>query len=278
MTTQDRWSALAVDRSDPFFFDHPLDHVSGMLLLSGLLDAVAAERAPAWDDRVLIALRFMRRCSLDRPTALRVRASQPPGSWLVSAVQDGRAVCEGSVTVGGGAGAASATSGAALSVAAGPSRRVVPVDGRLVHRHRPQNIAIGAPTALAGGDGLSAAVLEPPPGHRLADPDDPVRAIERLIEAARQFASYLLLKDSEEPGAARLLWLSLTAELTRAPALGAPLELLCSPMPGTARITPRMLAVDPHTGAQTASLHLKLFRPREAVATARDPRLEAAVR
>ncbi|NEA28219.1 AfsA-related hotdog domain-containing protein, partial [Actinomadura bangladeshensis] len=73
----ERFRELVVDESDPFYFDHPLDHVPGMLLFSGLLELAgradglrAGGRRPA---RVVAGLDFTRFCELDRGTTLSCR-------------------------------------------------------------------------------------------------------------------------------------------------------------------------------------------------------------
>ncbi|NVI92522.1 AfsA-related hotdog domain-containing protein, partial [Actinomadura sp. BRA 177] len=98
----ERFRELVVDESDSFYFDHPLDHVPGMLLFSGLLElAVRADglrargRRPG---RVVAGLGFTRFCELDRGTTLSCRPF--PGrnrAWAVAARQAGREVCGGSI-------------------------------------------------------------------------------------------------------------------------------------------------------------------------------------
>src|SRR5437868_2745002 len=66
-----RWTAdLRVDRTDPFFFDHPLDHVPGMLIFWGALDLARAGAAGLADHRLRTALTFRRICELAPAPAL----------------------------------------------------------------------------------------------------------------------------------------------------------------------------------------------------------------
>ncbi|MCT9075567.1 ScbA/BarX family gamma-butyrolactone biosynthesis protein [Streptomyces fulvoviolaceus] len=64
----DRWQ-LRVDTAHPVFFDHPLDHVPGMLLLEAVRQAVRA-RSGGRRSAVSFRTAFVQYAELDRPTWL----------------------------------------------------------------------------------------------------------------------------------------------------------------------------------------------------------------
>jgi hypothetical protein len=66
----DRWQ-LRVDTAHPVFFDHPLDHVPGMLLLESARQAVWA-RTPGAGLPVSFRIAFHRYAELDEPTWIEV--------------------------------------------------------------------------------------------------------------------------------------------------------------------------------------------------------------
>src|SRR5206468_1997009 len=106
---------LRVDRSDPFFFDRPLDHVPDMLLVAGLLSPYRTD---------------------------------PP-----------------EITQG---------------PAGSPAR---PVDRRLVHRVRPEQVMLGRPERI--GSEYRFPVLPPVPGTLLSSPVGGGYRVEALIESGR---------------------------------------------------------------------------------------------
>jgi 2-oxo-3-(phosphooxy)propyl 3-oxoalkanoate synthase len=106
MNVLSEWcSTLHVDESDEFFFDHPLDHVPGMLIFDTVARCVtegAAVLPPAVSARNRIAkmtFRFPGFCEKDSPTVVRVRhagvgdVSVGTGVLLAEARQDGTKVC-----------------------------------------------------------------------------------------------------------------------------------------------------------------------------------------
>src|SRR5690349_10728812 len=95
-----RTAPMQVDQDHPFFFDHPLDHVPGMLLVAQLLDlarVVAPGTANPWPGRRLkLALDFPRFCELDLAAAMHLTADPATagpdlaGDWRLLAEQSGR--------------------------------------------------------------------------------------------------------------------------------------------------------------------------------------------
>ncbi|MBO2457845.1 AfsA-related hotdog domain-containing protein [Actinomadura violacea] len=210
----ERFREPVVDESDPFHVDHPLDHVPGMLLFSGVLDlAVRADSARSRGrraGRVAAGLDFTRFCELDRGTTLACRPI--PGrnrAWTVAARQGGREVCAGSIAFTDDApcvepAGVAAPPGRARPPAAIPPSRHASAD--LVHRHRQENILVGEPVRRGRG-AVEAAVLRPPGRDR--DAWTPVE----IVEAGRQFATLLEHSEHGRPLDARLLWVSLRMDV-----------------------------------------------------------------
>ncbi|MET7452025.1 ScbA/BarX family gamma-butyrolactone biosynthesis protein [Streptomyces sp. NPDC005574] len=95
---RDRWQ-LRVDTGHPVFFDHPLDHVPGMLLLEAARQAAQVRRLAS---RPPVALRavFCRYAELDRPVW--IQATEEGNEHIqVVAIQGESAVFECRVSTGG---------------------------------------------------------------------------------------------------------------------------------------------------------------------------------
>jgi hypothetical protein len=210
-------AALHVDQDHPFFFDHPLDHVPGMLLVASLLDLVR-EGVPV-GSRLGLSLQFSTLCELDAPTEL--TATPERQGWSVAAVQGGRSVCEGTVAV--------RPDTAPAPVISAPSRCRVAAE--LVHRARRENVVLGEPEQLAGE--VRAPIL-PPTGY-LAERGSGGYSALALVEAGRQLATLLSHTVDRHPLDTRLLWCGLDADLPVTLPGGAGLALRCRPEPAKGR-------------------------------------------
>ncbi|CAN3978346.1 AfsA-related hotdog domain-containing protein [Kitasatospora purpeofusca] len=233
---------VVVDEKDVCFFDHPLDHVPGMVLVAGVLDVLGA-RAPEWVDadggRLRLSMSFDRMCELGPPVWLSggpIAADDGP-AWELVALQDGEAVSRATVRFGGTP--APVRAGREGGVPAGPA---VPADPALVHRHRPENVMLGEAVRVE-----RAAVLVPPPGHRLAGAG--VHTMGALVESARQMATMLGHTAHGRDLDAQMLWLSLEADVPTGLPVEVPLELWWEFAPARgARAVYRFAVVDAESG------------------------------
>ncbi|MFJ4091400.1 AfsA-related hotdog domain-containing protein [Kitasatospora sp. NPDC089913] len=203
---------VVVDEKDVCFFDHPLDHVPGMVLVAGVLDFVGA-RAPEQLDadggRLRLTMSFDRMCELGSPVWLSggpIAADDGP-AWELAALQDGEAVSRATIRLGG-----------TPSPLRTGREAAVPADPGLVHRHRPENVLLGGAVRVE-----RAAVLVPPTGHRLAGGG--VHTPGALVESARQMATMLGHTAHGRDVDAQMLWLSLEADLPTGLPIEVPLEL-----------------------------------------------------
>ncbi|MER7701521.1 AfsA-related hotdog domain-containing protein [Kitasatospora sp. NPDC097605] len=254
---------MLVDQGDRCFFDHPLDHVPGMVLVAAILDLVGAREprsAGAADGRLRLSLTFDRMCELGRPVSLHsepATADDGP-AWRLLAVQDDVAVCRASVALGRvdgpavpPAAARAVPSAAARAVPPGGVREDgAPADQALVHRHLPENVLVGGPKRVE-----RAAVLVPPPGHRLAGAG--THAPGALIESARQLATLLGHTAHGRDADAQMLWLSLEADVPTALPVAVPLELCWEFAPARgARAVYRFVVVHAESGERYGRIEI----------------------
>ncbi|MBG0831567.1 hypothetical protein HS041_27925 [Planomonospora sp. ID67723] len=214
------WSAtLAVDSGDPYFFDHPLDHLPGMALVCGLLDLLRATGTGHPErpgHRMLMSLDLSTFCEQEVPVHLEAIRLPPddtgglPGGLsgttrvVMSARQRGQVVCEGEAAF------RPAAPFEAPGVPAA-ARHPEPARPELVHRHRPENVLIGG--MVPYGTTRIAEIRRPPDGHPLAPaPGAPPRA-ELIIDAARQFGTMICHVEHAVPQDARLILLAIEADL-----------------------------------------------------------------
>lgn len=192
---------LVLSPYDPYFYDHPLDHVPGMALVCALTDLAAltdpaglgASDGPA---RVRLALEFPSFCEHGSAVSL----SRTGDS--VTAEQDGRVVCAGELR---------ATPLAEPVAAASETVVRLPADPALVHRRDVDNVLV---TGMAEVDGdRVVAFREPVVGHRLAVPDGAPPRLAALLDAARQFGTMLCHVEFARPADTAFVLLGLEAEL-----------------------------------------------------------------
>ncbi len=185
---------LLVDEEHPYFFDHPLDHVPGILLLEGAhglaLAAAAAARPPGPDEVLFVGeatLGFRRFCEKGAPTDVRVRqrraASPARLAWegevrqgaLLAATLDLETEVAPLRLEGGLAASDDALAGA-------PSP-----EPALLHKRRAENVLVSILVRAPGPEEVYRCALRPPPaGHCLAAGDRRCWSLLYLLETARQ--------------------------------------------------------------------------------------------
>ena len=82
-----------VDLSDPVFFDHPLDHVPGMLLTVAILE-LAEHDSILESDNVTFRLTFTRFCELNAPVQV-TATREASGTNRIQVTQSGRNIATG---------------------------------------------------------------------------------------------------------------------------------------------------------------------------------------
>jgi hypothetical protein len=205
-------ATLTLDRNDRCFFDHPLDHVPAMALVSGLLALVRASGTGDLDQAGLqlgLSVTLPAFCELGSEVRLETAApiaggmyARQDGAVTVRARQDGQVVCDGEVAV-----RPARRAGAGFPHA--PAGRTV--EKALVHRQRPENVLIHG---LATDDGRCAVtVRRPAAGHVLAIGPGQTVAPEVLIDAARQFGTLICHEQHHAPLDTQFILLGIEADV-----------------------------------------------------------------
>ncbi|MEW9899307.1 beta-ketoacyl synthase N-terminal-like domain-containing protein [Chitinivorax sp. PXF-14] len=173
-------AGLVVDESHPYFFDHPLDHISGILMIEGLLQ-LAESAMPARDAFLRhLRLTFPRFCEKNAGATLEFVPAGDGDSWSGRVLQNGRPVCELRLHAG---------RHLARPPLAAAADAPTPAAARWLHKRRPENVLIGA--WQAAGDAQQCALIEPPTGHLLADGDARYYSPLYVLETVRQFITGL---------------------------------------------------------------------------------------
>ncbi len=186
--------ALEVDETSRFFFDHPVDHVPGMLLLDGVL-GVAEEAlshtlgTQAGEETYYIAaleLSFERFCEKDGAIDMQARferAGEARHACYLQITQYDAPVCRGTIefrpnlSVDG-------------RVRSGPDEPIQPAPAEHVHKLHRENIFISDLRRAPGGT-YRSRLLPLPADHGLQARRRPWRTPLEIVEACRQFSLLL---------------------------------------------------------------------------------------
>lgn len=192
--------SVRVDLHDPMFFDHPLDHVPGMLLVVAGLE-MAEHVAMLRPANVSFRLTFTKFCELDAP--VEVTLTREIDGSTVEFSQLGRIVARGLL--------GRRETALPAELAPAPAFGNGSIESELVHRANPGNIAIGAPVVETGRVWVrvreQAAIGGVPPR---------ACAIASIIEAARQLVIAILHLWGQQPMGTRMIFVGLTADVPTA--------------------------------------------------------------
>jgi hypothetical protein len=187
-----------VDLDDPDLFDHPLDHVPGMLLAVASLEL--AEHASMLEpDNVTFRLTFTKFCELLEPVEV-TASREGRGTSQIDVIQSGRTIAQGLLT--------RRDTQPMMERAPVPALRGGSISGELVHRTNFRNIAVSPLTVEDGR--VWTRVRE-----QCAIGGLPPRAgtVASILEAARQFAIAILHCWGEHPLGIKMIFVGLTAEV-----------------------------------------------------------------
>ena len=190
-----------VNLDDPVFFDHPLDHVPGMLLAVAMLE-LAEHGSMLEPDNVTFRLTFTKFCELGAPvevTAMR----EAGGTSRIESIQSGCSIAKGLL--------AQRDTQPLMERAPAAALGDGPISGELVHRADLRNIAVG-PLTIEDGRVWTrvreqGAIDGLPPR---------AGAVASILEAARQFAIAILHRWGEHPLGTKMIFVGLTAEVPTA--------------------------------------------------------------
>lgn len=214
-------TVLVVDEHEPFFFDHPLDHVPGTLQLFGLLDFVRTTSGLRLGckrgTRLQLSVDFLMFCELGREIRLRCSevTNTQPRTWNIQVEQGGREACSGKLTLMNESGNTEARS--SFDEHADPGQRL-DNDGsdrmpaHYVNRANPKNVMIGKSQADDDGQ-LQVSMISPCQGHFLQRAEHGGHSVEVLIEAARQVGVLLENIEFGRKGENQMILESITADI-----------------------------------------------------------------
>jgi len=210
-------AALLIDEVHPYFFDHPLDHVPGILMLEGLLQLAEWQAGDsAWIRH--IKLSFRRFCEKEAPVRITM-APRATGQYEGSVEQSGHVACRFDLGL--------APRSASLPVAASEPQRQRP-DLKLLHKHRAENVLVTP--LFDAGNGLKACeTFSPPAGHVLAEGDPQHYGMLYLLETTRQFVMLIAHTVWEVPLGLPMNLLSIQLDLDRPAPRGLPVTISHKP-------------------------------------------------
>jgi hypothetical protein len=226
---------VRVDPGDPVFFDHPLDHVPGMLLAVASLEL--AERASMLEpDNVTFRLTFTKFCEFHAPVELTV-SREAGGTGPIEVIQSGRTVVKGLLTP--------SDTRPLIKWATVPALAGGSISGELVHRANPRNIAIGPLTVNDGKVWTRAHELS-----AIGGLSPRAGAVASILEAARQFAIAILHRWGEQPLGIKMIFVGLTADIPTAMPMDHVARVLSWQV--TSSEQTRKLLIDVHTAGDQA--------------------------
>ncbi|MBD8452787.1 polyketide synthase family protein [Serratia rubidaea] len=176
LQSADGWQAtLRVNEQHPYFFDHPLDHVPGILLIAGGLQLVElAGIVNAGQFINDMHVRFLRYVDKTAPVSLSVNGQQG-GEWTIVIRQRAHIACRIAFTLK--TAACLPPMGAIRAVA--PCRRA-----DLLHKHRPENVLVGE--LFKEQEHYSVLTTALPDGHFFTYGDEKNLSMVYFLEIARQ--------------------------------------------------------------------------------------------
>jgi A-factor biosynthesis hotdog domain len=183
---------LRVDEHHPYFFDHPLDHVPGILILEGILQLLETA-LPEGHFVCGIRLQFKQFCEKTSPTLIRLRAEPAGGHrYAVQVTQDGveAAHCEAEI--------APQPAARQATVPAPRSAKPRP-DPRYVHKFDAENVLITELEDTVPGVRCACDLLPPPGGHVLNEGGVDSWPLLYVFEATRQFVMMVAHLREEVP-------------------------------------------------------------------------------
>ena len=214
-------AALVVDQHEPFFFDHPLDHVPGTLQLFGLLDfvrtATGLELGYERGTRLQLSIEFLAFCELGREARLRCSevANTQSRTWNIRVEQDGYVACSGQLKLINEPGNTETVPSSAEHANLGQGTdndEAERIPAHYVNRVNPKNVMIGKPQT--GDSGLlQVSIVSPCQGHFLQRAGHDGHGVEVLIEAAREVGVLLENREFGRKGEIQMILESISADI-----------------------------------------------------------------
>lgn len=182
-TAGHRTATLVVNEAHNYFFDHPLDHVPGILLLEGILQ-LAEHAVNSGEYLRSIDLKFRKFCEKTRPILLTSRLGSLR-ELEVEIQQDQASIATCNVTC-----APQPDDVPMLEYDAANPPSPFP-DPRMLHKRDSANVLVSAYRQIPGKDSFECDLLPPVAGHILNEGTDGYVSLLYILETARQFVMLL---------------------------------------------------------------------------------------
>ena len=209
---------VVVDSGHPFFFDHPYDHVPGVLLVEcvqQLAEAAWEMVSPGAPAAAVTRLRigFEHWADVDEPLRIEAHSLRRAGPALriAGAISGARRCAHFEVEC-----TASPAVAAAPETRHGAVAGTLPdlsLDRSLAHKVRPENILIGPISSVDGAHSATTRLLAP--DHALADGEATAHTATFLFEAARQLSTAIAHTSGGAELNRRFILMSAEIALTR---------------------------------------------------------------
>ena len=178
-TSQSLHAQLVVNEAHPYFFDHPLDHIPGILLLEGVLQLLELVMPPL-SGRVAyiktLTIKFQHYVQKQGTVDLHIEQGEDPQAFNAKVMQAGKVMCTCVLAM--------AYSSAFETSPAGEFSATPCRDKALLHKARAENVIVSDMSGVA--QGLSVDTVKLPPEHFFQAGDPQHYSMVYFLEVARQ--------------------------------------------------------------------------------------------
>lgn len=170
---------LVVNEAHPYFFDHPLDHIPGILLLEGVMQLIELAMPPL-SGRVAyvknLSIKFQQYVQKQGVIDLHLEQGKDPQVFTAKVMQAGKLMC---TCILGMAYSSAFETSPAVEFTATRCR-----DKALLHKAREENVIVSAMSGIA--QGLSVDTVKLPDEHFFQEGDPEHYSMVYFLEVARQ--------------------------------------------------------------------------------------------
>ena len=213
---------LVVNEAHPYFFDHPLDHVPGILLIEGVLQLLELATPPGGRAAYIkrLSIKFQQYVQKETPIQLHLEQGQDAQAFTAKVMQGGQLMCTCVLEM---AHSSAFETSPAVAFTAAPCR-----DKALLHKARAENVIVSEMSGIA--QGLSVDTVELPDRHFFHEGDPHHHSMVYFLEVARQCYMQIAHSHLHIPLKTPMNLLALSFTLERPIARNSPLSL--APQPG----------------------------------------------
>lgn len=218
-TSQNTFNAqLIVDESHPYFFDHPLDHIPGILMMQGVLELFDHAATACFGGDLFISsldIQFKKICEKSMPVVIELTlpetATDEPLDCVCDVFQNNKLSAHLAIQ-------ARRVTPQHMMSERDVKKQVIPYGNpAMLHKRKAENVLV-SDYILTEGECLFDLVT-PPPGHVLRCDSRNIYSMLYILEVTRQCGMIILHSVSNIPLDTPMILLSLTINLDR-PALG----------------------------------------------------------